>query len=387
MPPAPRETPFVPRNPRQVPPTPAPGGAPVGVTPLPLPATRPPRPRNPQPQILTGEPVRQPAPRNPRQGGVRAPTPGRPIPAANQRPNGATDTPWTGGAFTGAKPQGFTIPDFVTGADENDRWSRYLQYLSQNPGARGNRQLHNMTGFSPANGYQPRATTPTPGPADPGPIQGGPTPGPGPGGSGGGGGNGGGGYGPPMWSGDQGGWGGDQPVPYAFNDPFQGALSMIPAMNANLRTNIGGAMADAGFSGNRYGTFAAERAGQLGAENALAQNAMLNQAYLDYANQRENRGLQAAGQATGLGGLLDQINQSQISLPFQLGQYEQGRQDQYGMIGYQDFEQNKLGWIPMLLQAAMSQGAGSPGSVYTTQTPGTPGAADWVSLLGGLFGN
>lgn len=376
MPPAPREFPLPrDRNPRQegvlVPPT-------TQVAPPPPPAPTPagPRPRNPrsQPQILTGEPVRQPAPPAPL-------TPRRPIPAANQRPNGVTDTPWTGGAFTGAKPAGFNIPDFVTGADENSRWQSYLQYLGANPGARGNRILHNMTGFNQGNGYTPRVApggTPTPGPADPGPIQGGPTPLPGGGVDD---------YWSLPWPGDQGGWGGDQPEPYAFNDPFQGALAMIPAMNANLRTNIGGAMADAGFTGNRYGTFAAERAGELGAENALAQNAMLNQVYLDYANQRENRGLQAAGQATGLGGLLDQINQSQISLPFQLGQYEQGRQDQFGVLGYQDFEQNKLGWIPMLLQAAMSQGAGSPGSVYTTQTPGSPGAADWVSLLGGLFGS
>ena len=324
--------------------------------------------------------------RRPRSTTPRTPTTPRGVAVQPTRP---TEPPaWQGGAYTGSRPENFQIPAWVTGADDGERWDRYKQYLAQNPTARGNRILHGRTGNSPGNGFAR------------------------PGGTGGGSGAGTGGQGPSVplppspqparpsspspYGGypEEGGWGGggsqgyagQQPVPYAFNDPFQGVLSMIPTMNANLQNQIGGAMASAGLTGNRYGTFAAERAGELGAENAMAQNAMLNQAYLDYANQRENRALQATGQATGLGGLLDQIQQSQITTPFQVGAWEQGRQDGFGQLGLQQFNQDKLGWLPYLLQAATSQGAGSPGQIYQTQgSAPKPGALDYLGILGSLF--
>jgi hypothetical protein len=89
--------------------------------------------------------------------------------------------------------------------------------------------------------------------------------------------------------------------------------------------------------------------------------------------------------ATNLGGLMNQIDQSKIQLPFQIGQYEQGRQDGFSNQAYEDFERNKLGWLPFLGQMAGGQSGGSPGQIYQTTTPGKPGAIDYASLLAGFF--
>jgi hypothetical protein len=176
------------------------------------------------------------------------------------------------------------------------------------------------------------------------------------------------------------------PMPGAFNDPFNSLLAAIPMMDLNAKRQTSQAMSDAGFTGNRWSSSAMNTAGRIGAENALAQNQMLLEALYGTANQAEDRALQATGMATNLGGLMNQIDQSRVTLPFQLGQYEQGRQDHFSNQAYEDFERNKLGWLPMLTQLAGGQHGGTPGQIYQTQTPGKPGALDYATLLAGLFG-
>ena len=300
-------------------------------------------------------------------------------------PTPQTPPPWRGGSFTGPLPAGFEVPSWVQGATPEQRQSDYMTYLRQNPNARGNRILHRATGFNPAFGFQ--APSAPPGAAPP-PPAGAPPPGqPGPpifpspaapaapaGG------------GAPPSGGPPPGMPGSMPAPGAFNDPFSMFLSAVPGMRMNTTRQIGDAMAQAGFTGNRWGTSAMGKAGEIGAQGAAMENALLQKTLYDYANQVENRALQATGMGMGLGGMLDQMAQSRVRLPFELGQYEQQRADQMAMLPYLDFERNKLGWLPMLQEAAMSQGSGSPGQIFQTQTQGKPGAADWLTLLGGLFG-
>lgn len=185
---------------------------------------------------------------------------------------------------------------------------------------------------------------------------------------------------------DQSGVNGQPGAGTSFDDPISQVLAAIPAMNLNAQQQISGAMGNAGFTGNRWSSSAMNQAGQIGSQNAMQQNAMLTSALGDYANKAQDRSLQAAQGSTALGGLLDQMAQNRITTPFAVGQYEQGRQDNFSNQAFQDWQQNKLGWFPYLLQAATSQGAGSPGQVVPITSAGTPGAIDYAQGLGGLAG-
>lgn len=173
------------------------------------------------------------------------------------------------------------------------------------------------------------------------------------------------------------------PEPYAYNDPFSSFLAAVPMMNLNAEQQIADAMATAGFSGNRFGSWAGGKAGEIGAQNALAQNQLFLQTLADQANRSEDRALQATGLGLQTGQALDEMMRSRLTLPFGMGAWEQGRQDDFARAMYEDFEKNKLGWLPLLSQLAQSQGSGSPGQIYTTTEPGKPGAIDWLSLLFG----
>jgi hypothetical protein len=184
-----------------------------------------------------------------------------------------------------------------------------------------------------------------------------------------------------------GGGAGEVPQPYAYNDPFQAFLSAVPLMNLNRDQQISDAMATAGFGGNRFGSFAAGKAAEIGGQNALAQNQLLLSTLGDYANRAEDRALAATGLGLQAGNSLDQMMQDRLKLPFQMGAWEQGRGDQMARQNYDAWNQDKLGWFPMMMQLAMSQGSGTPGQIYQTQSdPGKPGLADWLGLFGGLGG-
>lgn len=169
-------------------------------------------------------------------------------------------------------------------------------------------------------------------------------------------------------------------------DPWKLFEQMVPVMNLNRDKQIGDAMATAGMDGNRWSTYSAGRAGQIGAETSLAQDALLGQLVNQFANNQEDRSLQGARLGLDSAALQEQMTQNRMTLPFQFGQYEQGRQDRFSQAAYDDFERNKLGWLGLLLHSADQQGAGSPGQIYTTQTPGSPGVAGYADLIRAIFG-
>lgn len=172
-----------------------------------------------------------------------------------------------------------------------------------------------------------------------------------------------------------------------FRDPMMSFLSAVPLMNLNMRKQIDDAMGQSGMTGNRWSTSAQNTAGQIGAENALAQNAMFTNALTGYANDQENRALQASGMGMQLGQMFDQQAQDRVKLPFQIGAYEQGRQDDFSKMAYDDFDRNRLGWLPTMLSAASGQSGGSSGTLVPVPgQPAKPGAADYMTLLAQLFG-
>jgi hypothetical protein len=191
---------------------------------------------------------------------------------------------------------------------------------------------------------------------------------------------------------------GQAPSPYAYNNPYSAYLSAIPGMQLQEKQAISGAMENAGFTGNRFSTTAENQAGQIGAQAGLQENNLLLQTMYNQSQQDQNRALQAATWgAPSVGGLQNNISQSQVQIPSQLGQYETNlgltnAQNQYGAN-----QQNLLGWFPYMLQAASGQGAGVPGQIYSVTNPGStntlgqlgsllPGLAGLGGGLGNLFG-
>src|SRR3990167_3652989 len=313
---------------------------------------------------------------------IGTPAPGAGLPTQDEtRVAPRTPPPWDGGYYTGPRPGGFVIPQFADGANEEERWQKYQIYLQQHPEARGNRILHRQTGFRPDYGFVKPGSAPPAAPGSPGPPVGGPS--------------------PPVVSPQSGaptplnpafppgaGQAGGMPMPGSFNDPFAMFMSAVPGMRVNTQRQIGEGMANAGFTGNRWGSSAMNAAGQIGAEGAMMENALLQKTLYDYANQAENRALQATGMGMGFGQQMDEMARERVTLPFQIGQYEQGRQDDLGQQAYADWDKNKLGWLPLMLGAISGQGPGSPGSagqIYTTTEPGKEGGADWVKLLASFF--
>lgn len=303
----------------------------------------------------------QPPAAAPVPAGMRRNARGQVVPIRNPGPGGGGNLPPTAAPPPAPGTAGPAVPLWLSranpGASPVQLATMYQSYLHNNPAAQGNHG-------GPAPG--------APGAPPPAAVPGGPAVA--------------GGWGmPPQAGGGQGQAGGPAGAG-DFNDPMNSFLAAVPMMNANMNRQIGDAMATAGFSGNRYGTSAMNTAGQIGAENSLAQNALLQKTLFDYSQGQENRALQATGMGLQTGQALDQMQQSRLQLPYGMFSGEQGRQDNFANMSYQDFERNKTGWMPMLLQAAMSQGNSSPGQIYQTSTPGSPGASDWLSLLGQFFG-
>ena len=156
-----------------------------------------------------------------------------------------------------------------------------------------------------------------------------------------------------------------------------------------MQKQIGDAMASAGFTGTRWSTTAGRAAGEIGAEYAMQENALLQKLLYDYSNDQENRALQATGLGMGEARLEDELAANRVTLPFGVGAWEQGRQDDFSRTLFDEWDRNRLGWLGPMLNAAMSQGAGSPGSpgsvIQVPGQPAKPGVADWLTLLGGLF--
>lgn len=181
---------------------------------------------------------------------------------------------------------------------------------------------------------------------------------------------------------------GATPTPGAFNDPYSALLASVPLMQQQMTQNIANAEAQAGFTGNRFGTYGANAAAQAGAQTSMGMNEQLLQAMLNQGQNDQRNALSAS--ALGLQGenLGNQERIDQLMYPFQIGQFEQGRQDQFSNTAFNDWSQNRLGWLPMAAQLAMSQHPASytPGSIYTTQQAGSPGFLQYATGIAGLLG-
>jgi hypothetical protein len=240
--------------------------------------------------------------------------------------------------------------------------SLYSNYLASNPKAPGNTGLHTFRPYTPPGSTPPPGAPPggpgsPPSPALPPPVTTSPT-------------------GAPQPPGQK---------PPGLRDIYDVYLSTVPIMEQERDKQISSAMATAGFSGNRYGSSAIRTAGQIGAETALKQNQLLNTLMHDQNEADANRSLQSAGLGLQQAQLDDQMQRSRLDQLFNFGRWEQGRTDDYARLGYEDFERNKYGLLPLLIQFAGSQSGGSPGTPYTVQQPGGTGAADWLTLLAGLI--
>lgn len=174
-----------------------------------------------------------------------------------------------------------------------------------------------------------------------------------------------------------------------FNDVYNMYLSTVPIMEAERDRQINSAMASAGFGGTRYGSAAMERAGQIGADTAMQQNQLLNTLLYTQANRDLDRQMQAIPLEMQLGQMIEQGSMNRLGALGGFGQWEQGRMDDMAMNYYRDFEANKYGFLPMLLQAATSQGAGypgQPGSIAQIMT--SPGSEPDIppEILTGILG-
>lgn len=173
-----------------------------------------------------------------------------------------------------------------------------------------------------------------------------------------------------------------------YNDPYNAYLSSIPVMQNQMMHQVGDAMAGAGFSGNRWSSSAENAAGQIGAETSMKLNQMLNQTMFDQSNRDQDRALQTVGLNYQGAGMEDQMQQSRLAALMGYGQWEQGRQDQFSGIARDQFNQDRLGFLPLLLQFAGQQGTPSGGTPYQVQT--SPGSSptippELLPLLASLF--
>lgn len=182
-----------------------------------------------------------------------------------------------------------------------------------------------------------------------------------------------------------------------FNDPYNVYLSSIPVLQNAMKDRINEAAAQAGaMGGGRFGTAFNKQAAEIGAEAGLQQTQMLNDLLYNHSQRAEDRslqatmgqlgyGLEAARAGSQLGSILEEIQRGRLQDLGQMGQYEQSRQDMFGQTALQDFQQNQLGYLPLLLQAAMSQGAGYQPSPVTYTEGGSPGLLDYAAQIGPLF--
>lgn len=215
---------------------------------------------------------------------------------------------------------------------------------------------------------------------------------------------------------------GQPPSPSPPSSPFGPTSAMdvfrsaVPVMNDQMTQQIQNAASRGGMTGNRFGTSTERNFMDIGRQAGNQMNQLMGNLLYDQTNQDLNRSLQATGmgledarfrnqlgfqgeqnaldramQAAGLGGqfgqMQDQMMQDRLRLPFQIGAWEQGRQDQYARMPYDDFTQSRMGYLPYLFDLMASQGGsgGMSPQFGTTQTGGSPGALDYISALAPIF--
>jgi hypothetical protein len=183
------------------------------------------------------------------------------------------------------------------------------------------------------------------------------------------------------------------PMTAAPNDHFSRPTSAmdvyrssVPVMQDAMKTAVGGAMGEAGFGGNRFGSYAMDRAAQEGSRAGLQQNQLMSDLLYRQTNADQDRSLQAAGMGMQHGIAQNQMELDRMRHLADVGRWEQGRQDDFGRLSYEDFERNKQGFLPMLMQLAMSPGTATSPTWATQQNGGSPGAIDYLSVLAQIYG-
>lgn len=186
----------------------------------------------------------------------------------------------------------------------------------------------------------------------------------------------------------------------------------MPGLRQQTTSSIEDAMASAGLGGSRFSTFAADKAAEIGAEEANRFNSMfadklLGQSNLDldralsastagmgygaqdwqramqasgqlgaYGESGLARGLQATGMAPALAAQQEQQERQRIQDLFTSGQYEQQRQDQFAGQAYNDFISGRKGWINDLMNVASGVSAGTQPPYIQDVKPGKGGLLD-----------
>lgn len=179
-----------------------------------------------------------------------------------------------------------------------------------------------------------------------------------------------------------------------YNDPYNLYLSAAPIMQQNATREIQGAMANAGFGGNRYGSSAMQQAGQIGANTSLQMNDMLTQLMYNQTNQDLDRQMQAAGmylQATPMveNALSSRYGAKADALAARMRAFEQQRAAAMSAqrMRYSDFEKNKYGTLPMLMGALTNSIGQGPEPIITTKGGSSGVGSDVMNALALYFGS
>ena len=207
-----------------------------------------------------------------------------------------------------------------------------------------------------------------------------------------------------------GGGGGDQQPnvqpPTSIYDTYASGKQM---MDETLDQAIGGAVASAGFGGNRYGSAAANATGRVGADAAAQLNNQFTNMLYNQGQSDLNRQLQATGmglqnqqfmeqlksgnlnqaqdrllRGATIGQQQGQMNESNIAARLQAllgaGQGETQRQDQWDMAAFQDYANNMWGSLDHLAPfvGGVPMARSEP---IVSQSGGKPGAVDYISAI------
>ena len=299
--------------------------------------------------------------------------------------------------------QGLSLQDYLKPSQANWQKEKFLQNNPyQAPGAPGGETVEGP-GFTSGPAPPPGGTQVAPVPPGAPPIQPfPPTPG-----------------GPPQ----VGGVPGQQPPPGGGMPPGQASpfgptsamdvyRSAVPVMNQAMDDAISRSTASAGMTGNRFGTSTERNAMDIGRRGALEQNQLMGNLLYNQTQADQDRALQATGmgledarfrnqlqfqggqnaldramQAAGLGqsgaALQHQMAQDKLTLPFQIGAWEQGRQDQYSRLPYDEFMRDRDGYLSEIMNLIGGTGGsgGMSGQWGTQQTGGSPGFADYLGAF------
>jgi len=178
-----------------------------------------------------------------------------------------------------------------------------------------------------------------------------------------------------------------------YNDPYNLYLSARPIMQQNQNQQIGSALANSGFGGNRYSSTAMNAAGNIGAQTSLQMNDMLTNLMYNQTNQDLQNQMSAANSylsATPMveTALSNRYGAKSDALKAQMQAFEQQRAAAMAnqRLQYENFQQNRYGTLPMLAQY-LTNSTGSGGEPIVTSKGGSTGYGnDLLQALATYYG-